>query len=161
MMGGKKFDKEYAKNWTSHKYKGPGVRYEVGLGILSGDIVWVNGPFPCGSWPDSKIMKEGGILEMLEENERIETDNGYIGLDPEFCLTKSGSRHPSSDPKMRARVRARQETVNKRFRQFNAAKAVYRHRVEMHTFVLHSIVVLTQLSIESGEPLFDCHGYEG
>ena len=161
MMEGKRYNKEYAKKWTSHKYNGPGVRYEVGLGILSGDIVWVNGPFPCGIWPDLKIMKEGGILELLEENERIETDDGYRGLDPEFCLTKSGLRHPSSDPGMRARVRARQETVNKRFRQFAAASNVYRHDVLNHSKVFYSIVVLTQLAIESGEPLFHCHSYEG
>ena len=36
-----------SKLW-SQKFNGPGVRYEVGLGIQNGDIVWVNGPFPCG-----------------------------------------------------------------------------------------------------------------
>ena len=117
--------------------------------------------FPLWSMARFKDYEGGGILELLEENERIETDDGYRGLDPEFCLTKSGSRNPSSNPKMRARVRARQETVNKRFRQFNAANAVYRHDVMTHGVAFYSIVVLTQLSIELGEPLFDCKDYKG
>ena len=31
------------KRWYSHKFKKPGVQYEVGVGIKSGDIVWING----------------------------------------------------------------------------------------------------------------------
>lgn len=33
--------------WFSHKFKGPGVRYEVAVCIKTGDVVWINGPFPC------------------------------------------------------------------------------------------------------------------
>lgn len=158
---GKRYDKEYAKRWTSHKFKGPGLRYEVAVSILGGDVVWVNGPFACGAWSDSTIMKRGGILNLLEEGERIETDNGYKHLDPEFCLSKSGARGFASNHKVRERVRARHETVNKRFRNFNIVKAVYRHDLLKHGMVFHAVVTLTQLSIESGEPLFDCSEYTG
>jgi hypothetical protein len=44
--------------WYSHKFKGPGQRYEVGLCIQTDWIVWVNGPFPCGSHSDIKIARE-------------------------------------------------------------------------------------------------------
>lgn len=29
------------KRWYSHKFNGPGVRYEIGLSILSGSFIWV------------------------------------------------------------------------------------------------------------------------
>ena len=42
--------------WYSHKFNGPGVRYEVGICIQTGWIVWVHGPFPAGDFPDIKIL---------------------------------------------------------------------------------------------------------
>jgi len=48
--------KPFWSGWFSHKFKGPGVRYEVGLCIRTGDIVWINGPFPCGQYPDITIF---------------------------------------------------------------------------------------------------------
>ena len=41
--------------WYSYKFKGPGLRYEVAICIKTGWIVWVNGPFPAGEWPNRKI----------------------------------------------------------------------------------------------------------
>ena len=46
----------FSSKWWSHKFNGHGVRYEVGLGIQNGDIVWVNGTFTCGECPDIKIF---------------------------------------------------------------------------------------------------------
>lgn len=42
--------------WVSHKFKGPGVRYEVGIAIGTGEIVWAFGPFPCGAYNDLNIL---------------------------------------------------------------------------------------------------------
>ena len=36
----------FSPAWFSHKFHGPGLRYEVGISISSGYIVWINGPFP-------------------------------------------------------------------------------------------------------------------
>lgn len=32
----------------SHKLKGPGVRYEIGLENCNGRLIWTNGPFLAG-----------------------------------------------------------------------------------------------------------------
>ena len=53
-------------SWFSHKFKGPGVQYEVGLGIQSGDIIRLNGPFPCGKWSDIKKNQEWDEEEAFE-----------------------------------------------------------------------------------------------
>ena len=43
----------------SFKFNGSGVCYEVAVCICTGDIVCINGPFPCGQWSDLKIVWHG------------------------------------------------------------------------------------------------------
>ena len=42
--------------YYSHKFKGPGLKYELGICIQTGWICWWNGPFPCGN-PDLAIAR--------------------------------------------------------------------------------------------------------
>ena len=112
------FVKNINKKWYSHKYKGPGLRYEVALVIKTGLIAWVNGPFACGSFPDKTIFRDHGLKDQLGEFERVEADGGYKNLDPEFCKTPYGytsKAHPDRK-KIASRVRARHETVNRRIK---------------------------------------------
>ena len=67
------------KLFYSHKFKGPGLRYEVALSIQTGDIVWINGPFPAGAWPDINIFRHGLKWMLKEAGERCEADKGYRG----------------------------------------------------------------------------------
>ena len=32
----------FSSAWFSHKFNGPGLRYEVGVSIIGGSIVWIN-----------------------------------------------------------------------------------------------------------------------
>ena len=68
--------KPFSLGWFSHKFKGPGVRYEVALAISTGDIVHINGPFPCGNFPDLKIFR-AKLKGMLEDGEMVEANRGY------------------------------------------------------------------------------------
>ena len=43
------FKKDYSEKWFSHKFKGPGLRYEILVCIQTGDIVSVSELFPCGT----------------------------------------------------------------------------------------------------------------
>lgn len=150
--------------FNSHKFGGkgggPGLRYEVGLCILTGDIVWVLGPFPCGDWPDINIFRFA-LKHLLEDGERVEADDGYVGEDPLRVKTTHGAVH-NPDPQVkyvRARVRLRHETVNKRIKQFECMKTVFRHAVEFHGTCFRACAVLTQLSINNGNPLFEVGQY--
>ena len=144
--------------WFSHKFKGPGLRYEVALSIRTGLIVWLNGPFPCGSFPDIKIFKNG-LQGMLGQFERVEADAGYVGCDPLYAKTPKSIFGREDRKELQNRVRARQETVNKRFKQFGILNQRFRHDLTLHEIVFHSIAVLTQLSLLSGETLFDIPDY--
>lgn len=61
---------------TQHKFKGPGVRYEIGISIHSGNVVWSTGPYPCGSYPDNVIFQRE-LKTHLAEDELVITDVGY------------------------------------------------------------------------------------
>ena len=152
--------KSWSKRWFSHKFKGPGLRYEVGLVILTGTICWINGPFPCGVMNDLQIFKQCGLLHQLDEGERVEADDGYKGLDPEFIKTPSGIHHPEQRKVVRNRVMARQETVNARNKQWGILSQIFRYSMEKHQIVFWAICVLTQITIENSNPLFDTSEYD-
>jgi hypothetical protein len=80
---------EYGKKFYSYKYRKSGLRYEVGLCILTGDIVWINGPYECGVWNDVSIFRNS-LLSHLAANERVEADDGYVGEHPRYIKCPRG-----------------------------------------------------------------------
>lgn len=136
--------------WYSHKFKGPGVRYEVGVCIATGHIVWIHGPFPCGSWPDLRIFRDS-MQFALDDGELALADGGYRGC--RSCETPSGLN--DFDQKMKADARARHETVNRRFKHFFVLGHRFRHPLSRHSACFRAVANLTQLMIQNGEPLFD------
>ena len=145
--------KEIFKKWYSHKFKGPGVRYEIGVAIKSGDIVWIAGPYPCGKYNDLMIFEEG-LMHELDENERVECDDGYKSLDPFYTKTRTGFSRKEEKAGMQNTVRARHETVNKRLKQWECLAQPFRHDLKKHTDVLRAVAVIAQMAIENNEPLF-------
>lgn len=139
--------KPFWKGWFSHKFKSAGLRYEVGVCILTGKVVWIHGPFPCGFWPDLKIFRHG-LINMLGPGEKVLADGGYVG-EPEYIVTPTGERDIASN------VRGRHETVNKRFKQWGILERVFRHDLSKHQDAMYAVGVLTELSLEMGEPLFN------
>eukprot|EP00536_Pseudo-nitzschia_multiseries_P010470 jgi/Psemu1/26047/gm1.26047_g len=63
----------------SHKFNGLAVKYEVGVCLKTGWIVWINGPF-FRSKNDGTIFKEG-LSNLLHDNKAVEVDRGYRGDD--------------------------------------------------------------------------------
>ena len=141
----------FSPGWYSHKFKGPGLRYEVALAISTGDIVHINGPFPCGNYPDITIFRKK-LKSMLRYGEMVEADKGYRG---EYCHVRTPVDYQTEEEKKaKNTVRARHETVNRRFKQFAALKQVFRHDINVHRVVFEAVVVITQLNINNGDKLF-------
>lgn len=130
----------------------------MALCILTGEIVWINGPYECGKWPDIKIFRNS-LLSHLDPNERVEADDGYIGEAPAHvkCPASIGQYQQPGTETMQAFVRRRQETVNKRFKQWGILKQVYREKQDIgsHGKAFRAVAIITELAIENGEPLFD------
>ena len=68
---------------------------------------------------------ESGLRDMLDENELIDGDQGYLGDDPEGFVTQDGvgfNWNTEVRIKEKKRVDARIETVNSNWKQFDCMK---------------------------------------
>ena len=138
------------KGWFSHKFKKAGLRYEVANCIQTGWICWVNGPFEAGAWPDVSIFR-GWLKKELLPGELIEADDGYRGDEkvrlPEDCTF-------IREHEMKFNARARQETANERLKNFKVLATDFRHDLNKHEDCFFACAVITQLNLQTTEPLF-------
>lgn len=133
--------------WFSHKFNGPGLRYEVGFSV-EGHLVWFNGPFPCGSFPDLKIFKEG-MAHDLDPTERGILDNGYKH---NLCVSKDGLTQSLKD--IHRPIRARYETVNSRLKNSQVLHHPLGHLLDLHMYCFHAVAQVTAMLISTSDPLF-------
>jgi len=144
--------RDQPRSWYSHKFHGPGVRYEVGVGITSGDIVWIHGPKRAGRYPDITIFRMRLKKKLKQHGEMAVADNGYRGEPETIDLPADG---PVVHCIMKDRYRGRQENVNKRFKNFGCLKQVFRHSVDFHRDCFEAVAVLVQMSFDNGQPMWD------
>ena len=140
--------------FASHKYAGKSaLRYELGVDILAGNLVWIQGPYPAGKYTDIVIFNKV-LRNFLEPGERVEADEGYCGH-PDKIKCPGNDANPAENRAMQGRVRARHETLNGRLKNWGILSQVFRHHIMMHGDVFRACAVVTQLTIEDGEPLFE------
>ena len=107
----------YKKAFYSFKFKKMGLRYEVGLCIKTGDIVWWHGPFAPGLYNDNMVFKDA-LLKSLKKGEQVEADAGYK---PSAPAAKPNYTVPSCWH-MATKVPMRHETCNRRVKQWKILK---------------------------------------
>ena len=139
--------------WYSFKFKKSGLRYEVGLSIVGGEICWISGPYQPGLYNDLEIFW-ASLATYLDPFERVEADDRYVGEAPLRVKCPACVTIPEEREHMMKRVRSRQETINRRFKQWKILKQIFRHDIQVHRDVFASIAVITQLAINNGEALF-------
>lgn len=93
-------------------------------------------------------------MSHLGPNERVEADDGYLGAAPQHVKCPMSFVNPQETQKMQQIARCRQETANKRFKQWGCLTQTFRHDIRKHAEVFRAVAVITQLSIQHGEPLF-------
>ena len=66
-------------NWfASHKYSfKSALRYEIGISIIGGDLVWIQGPYPAGHFNDIAIFKKV-LRHFLKPGERVESETDML-----------------------------------------------------------------------------------
>lgn len=132
----------FDKKWYSHKFKSAGLRYEVGISIECGEIVWASGGLPCGEWPDIKIAND--LYVYYAKEEITLADKGY---------KSKNFKQPTN--RREKRILARHETLNGKLKNFEILNARYRHPLKKHPLVFHACINIVQVIITNGEPLFD------
>jgi hypothetical protein len=146
---------DFSTKWFSHKFKGPGLRYEVAISIMGGGIVHIQGPNPCGKWPDIKNFREC-LIYKLREGGKVEADNGYRGEPEKIRTPLARAYYFSEEKKQKYKARARHETCasNRRFKHGGVPSQRFRHELTDHRKICGSIVVITQIELRNGHPLF-------
>lgn len=119
------------------------MRYEIGLNIRTGAMVWTHGGCP---YPDLKLAREAYTFS-VNPGEKTIADLGYN--DPQYFINRT-----QKNIDLHKRILSRHETINKKMIQFKILKYPYRHELEKHPIVFHAVANLTQLMIENGSPLF-------
>ena len=147
----------FSTKWWSHKFNGPGLRYEIVVCMQTGWIVMVNGPHPCGDWPDLCIARHV-LHHVLDEGEHYVADSGYRSSVDCRAMTPTG-RNDYYDRQVGV-VRARHETVNRRFKIFGILCQRHRHPIEKHGIVLRAIANIVQLTISNGDNSFEVEHVE-
>ena len=94
---------------------------------------------------------------MLENGERVEADDGYVGEAPTYVLCPKAIRSVevlTEEKKLAQRIRSRKGTVNKHFKQFGCLRKIFRHPIEKHASCFCAVAIVTQISMENVSPLF-------
>lgn len=139
----------FDKRIFSKKLNGPGYKYEIGICIATGVIVWVNGPFKAGR-NDKTIFEEDGLLYSLEEDECVEADMGYQGL---VELKNPKIAQSTRARKQKSKARARHENVNGELKKFYVLDSVFRHTDEpetKHRICFEAVAIICQLRHDFG-----------
>jgi hypothetical protein len=100
---------EFDPKWFSHKFRGPGIRYEIGLCITTGNIVWAHGGYPCVEWPNLRLALDA-FINHLEIGKKAVGDKGY--RDNNYFVNPNGDQ-------ILKNILARHETVNKLTKELN------------------------------------------
>lgn len=148
-----------AKKWYSHKFKGPGIRYEIGIAIQTGDLCHLAGPFPPGKYNDLQIFRMRLKQKLIKDNrfckEKVEADDGYLGEPLWICLPGELGGGGERQRTAKGLARNRQETIkNRRFKQWGVLRERYRHDLKMHGTIVRAIAAVIQIDMRSGNPPF-------
>jgi hypothetical protein len=144
---------QFATEFMSHKFKGNGLKYEVGVCIATGHIVWVHGPSRAGK--SNITLARQAFVSFLNDDEMAVANSGYQG---EFQLIKTPDKvHFRSGLEFydAAVARACYETVNLRFKNNQVLVKRLRHSLAFHSACFQAVAVVSQLIIKNVEPLFD------
>lgn len=115
------------------------------MSIEAANIVWVHGPFPCGTWPDIKISKSR-LASVLPRNEMKVADSGY---QHQKCI--SPSNVSCEQRAIHARIRARHESCNAQLKYFNILQDEFGHNFKKHGTVFHAVAKLVVFMIRYKE----------
>ena len=94
------------------------------------------------------------MISCLDDDEKAEADDGYTGEPTKTLIPKVN--YTPADAELQQCVCNRHETINRRFKEWKCLGLSLKpsHSVEKHSMMFHAVVVICQLSIESGEHTF-------
>ena len=142
------------RKWFSHNFNGPGLKYEIATCIRTGEIVHFSGPFRAAIH-DLTVFRHH-MKKCLRSGEKALGDRGYRGDRKIVTIYEAKSAQHARTIKA---IGARHETVNGRLATFEALRQVWRHDLSKHHIAFRAGIVLAQVSIIHGRPVYKTYGY--
>ena len=140
----------FSWKWCSHKINHAGLRYEVGICIQTGSIVWINGPYAPGHWPDINIARD--CLHGALDSDELHLADGAHKDGHGWCVVPNGLNN--ADQHMKAVARARHEVINGLFKQFGCLSHTFRHHRTKHGLAFTAVANIAQAKILLEDPPF-------
>jgi hypothetical protein len=136
--------------WYSYKYNDAGLMYELCVGVSTGYIIWIRGPFPAGKWVDLKVFDRELVANILVDQEKGVVDSGYNGRHRYLATAwwRRGNNHDQGRNARHERIRGRHEQVNGRLKAWNCLSNEFRHGPMNHQKFFYAVAVIVQLEIK-------------
>lgn len=116
-------------------------KYELGVQIASGEIVWAPTPGFLGPEADQNVFGENKIIDLMLPNEKFVGDGHYIGLPHSLIQT------PEKMTENVAHVRAIIEHVFGRLKEFHCLATAWRHNENFHYVAWQVCVHVTNMKL--------------
>ena len=154
--------------WFDPKTQGAGFKYEFAVATNEPPrLVWISGPVGasemgdltmfCGGTqgtPQSERNKDA-LFFKLEEGQKAIGDSIYGAKHARDKVTVTRKEHSKEMKKVFARLKARQESIHARFKNFHVLSEPFRHgtdvtnKKELHQTCVEAVCVLVQYDIEN------------
>lgn len=138
----------FNRKWNSHKSNRAALRYEVGICISNGDVIWIHGPFAAGRNRDLSIFR-AKMKDYSDVGERVISDGGCN--DPSCILKGELDRRYLEQHQL---IRAKHERVNRRFKEFKCISAKFLHNLEKHSSCFFALANIVPILFEDGQMPF-------
>jgi len=132
--------------YYSGKKKRHTIKYEIGIHLLTGRIVWIAGPIP-GSTHDITLCRRSGILTMLLPGEFIMADKGYIGEAQIITPFKTPTTTQKLFNSQLGQLRVIVENTYGRVKHFRCLKHEWTHDLSLHPLTFYFICQLVNLDV--------------
>jgi hypothetical protein len=140
--------------FASHKYNGKSaLRYKLGVSILGGGLVRIQGPYPTGKYTNIKLFNKVFHLFLdLDPGKLDEANHGYVEhVDKVKCTMNMAN--PLENRAMQSRVRGHHKMLNGWQKKWGILSQTFA-TTSLHGGVFGACAVMMQLTIEKDEPLF-------
>ena len=131
----------------SHKLNAAGIRYDIAINIVTGDIVYWSGGEKAGEFPDLKLARNG-ILHLIDEGEMIIADKGYN--DHRYFIFTTDLR---GDNYMIKKITGRHENINARLKVWGFLRNRFRHDFPTHYRMFLAIIEIEKFKLKNSNVL--------
>jgi hypothetical protein len=134
----------------SFKFHQSGLTYEIALSIWENKVVHVHGPF-LASMSDISIFRDK-LKGLIPKGTKAIADQGYKG--ERRMISMSNSLDSAKLRRFKSRVRARQESYNRRIKAWSIMDVNFRHTADHHRRCFLAINTICIIQLDNGSPLF-------